>query len=123
MVLSVCLKTYQDVPETWFPAADVARRLAAKAGYRWRVGNRMSRQGLPRGTDEPGAEQAADLLAIALEDVGFDVGRDFPGLTSGAGVDGVGFVELGRVSGGVAWGLACVLTKAAGRGVFLRNSK
>ncbi|GIH08087.1 hypothetical protein Rhe02_61540 [Rhizocola hellebori] len=69
--------------------------------------------------DAKGAQDAADLLALALEDVGFDVGRDFPSLSSGAGPGGVGFVELGRVSGGVAFDLAIVLTAAKGRGITL----
>jgi len=80
----------------------------------------MARQGSPTGADdELSAQQAADVLALALEDVGFDVGRAFPMLTSGAGSDGVGFVELGRVTAGIASGLAGVLAKAAGRGVSL----
>ena len=80
----------------------------------------MARQGSPSGADdEPSAQQAADVLALALEDVGFDVGRAFPMLTSGTGLDGVGFVELGRVTGGVASSLAYVLAEAAGRGISL----
>ncbi|HEX6686065.1 MAG TPA: hypothetical protein VF062_25035 [Candidatus Limnocylindrales bacterium] len=63
------------------------------------------------------AQHAADVLALALEDVGFDVGRAFPMLSSGIGADGVGFVQLGRVTGGVASGLAWVLAEAAGRGL------
>ncbi|HZM76723.1 MAG TPA: hypothetical protein VFC19_13405 [Candidatus Limnocylindrales bacterium] len=69
--------------------------------------------------NQPDVQQAADLLAVALEDVGFDVGRAFPMLTSGTGSAGVGFVELGRVTSGVASGLAWVLSEAAGRGVSL----
>lgn len=78
----------------------------------------MAGQGSRSGADdELSAQQAADLLAIALEDVGFDVGRAFPMMTSGTGLDGVGFVELGRVTAGIASGLASVLSEAAGRGV------
>jgi len=80
----------------------------------------MARQGTPSGADDELSEQqAADLLALALEDVGFDVGRAFPALSSGTGLDGVGFVELGRVTAGIASGLALVLSQAAGRGVSL----
>jgi len=80
----------------------------------------MARQGTPSGADDELSEQqAADLLALALEDVGFDVGRAFPALSSGTGLDGVGFVEVGRVTAGIASGLALVLSQAAGRGVSL----
>ena len=80
----------------------------------------MARQATPSGADDELSEQqAADLLALALEDVGFDVGRAFPALSSGTGLDGVGFVEVGRVTAGIASGLALVLSQAAGRGVSL----
>ncbi|WP_117209487.1 hypothetical protein [Allorhizocola rhizosphaerae] len=79
----------------------------------------MDEQGSLAGSDERDVQQVADRLALALEDVGFDVGRAFPMLTSGSGPDGVGFVQLGRVTRGVASDLASVLSRAAGRGVSL----
>lgn len=80
----------------------------------------MADEGGPLGFD-PGARarRPADGLALALEDVGFDVGRDFPMLGEGIAHDGVPFVELGRVSEAVASGLAAVLVRAAQRGVTL----
>lgn len=69
----------------------------------------------------PGAElraqQAADRLALAFEDIGFDVGRAFPMLGAGADRYGVQVVELGRVSVDVAEVLAAVLGRAAVRGL------
>lgn len=80
----------------------------------------MAKQGSPTGADdELTAQQAADVLALALEEIGFDVGRAFPMLSSGEGLNGVGYVELGRVTVGIASGLAWALAEAAGRGVSL----
>lgn len=63
------------------------------------------------------ARQSADRLALALEEVGFDVGRAFPML--GASVDSRGGpgVELGRVAAAVADRLSMVLTEAVRYGV------
>ncbi len=82
-------------------------------------GDRMDEQWSPASASESYAQYVADQLALALEDIGFDVGRAFPMLTSGIGPDEAGFVELGRVTGGVALGLASVLSQAARRGVSL----
>ncbi len=80
----------------------------------------MTGQGPPADTDGgPAAQRAADRLALAVEDVGFDVGQAFPMLHSGVSSDGLGFVELGRVTREVAWSLAVVLAEAARRGVTL----
>lgn len=80
----------------------------------------MDEQGPVAGRDdERGAQDAADFLAVALESVGFDVGMAFPQLTSGAGRGGIGYVELGRVAGGVAFDLATILSAAAKRGIAL----
>ena len=64
-----------------------------------------------------GAQRAADRLALALEEVGFDVGRAFPGLGSGLDRAGAPAVDLGQVTVPVAEGLAVVLSQAAGHGV------
>lgn len=70
------------------------------------------------GRPEPGggAQRAADRLALALEDVGFDVGRDFPSLSSGVDRAGAPVVQLGQVTAPVADGLASVLSQAAQHG-------
>ena len=60
------------------------------------------------------AQRAADTLALALEDAGFDVGRAFPLQRSH---DDVPVVELGPLTPGVAVQLAWVLGQAAERGV------
>ena len=76
---------------------------------------------MPEGQPSSGlggaAQRSADRLAVALEEVGFDVGRAFPML--GAGVDARGGpgVELGRVAVAVADGLSAVLTGAVRHGV------
>lgn len=63
------------------------------------------------------ARRAADGLALALEDVGFDVGRVFPLLRATAGQDGAPVVEIGPMTPRVAAQLAQVLAQAAGRGI------
>lgn len=65
------------------------------------------------------AQSSADRLALALEEVGFDVGRAFPMLSDGTGRDGAPVVELGRVTVDVAAQLSQLLTRAVGRGVAL----
>jgi hypothetical protein len=52
-------------------------------------------------------------LALALEEVGFDVGLAFPMLDSGVDHDGNPIVDIGRVAESVASQLATVLTRAA----------
>jgi hypothetical protein len=76
----------------------------------------MPEQGQLPGFGVP-ARRSADRLALALEEVGFDVGRAFPML--GAGVDARGRpgVELGRVAVTVADRLSAVLTEAVRHGV------
>jgi hypothetical protein len=66
------------------------------------------------------ARRSADRLAVALEEVGFDVGREFPMLTGCADRHGEPAVALGRVSASVADGLSAVLTEAARHGVATR---
>jgi hypothetical protein len=68
-------------------------------------------------TAEVRARRAADRLAVALEEVGFDVGRAFPALTSRLDRDGTPVVDLGTVTDGVAAQLADVLARATSRGV------
>jgi hypothetical protein len=62
------------------------------------------------------AERTADRLAVALEDVGFDVGRAFPVLNGGVDRRGHPIVDLGRVAEPVAFQLATVLARAAASG-------
>jgi hypothetical protein len=59
------------------------------------------------------AQRSADRLALALEDVGFDVGREFPMLQGGVDQAGAPVVDLGRVTEAVASRLSLVLTRAA----------
>jgi hypothetical protein len=63
------------------------------------------------------AQLSADRLAVVLEEIGFDVGRAFPMLSSGVDRDGAPGVELGRVALAVADQLATVLAEAVRRGV------
>lgn len=78
----------------------------------------MADQGVS-GRAESVAQRSADSLAIALEDVGFDVGRAFPSLRGHVGIDGAPLVDLGSVAEAVASGLSSVLAEAARRGVVL----
>jgi hypothetical protein len=66
---------------------------------------------------EAEAERSADRLAFALEDVGFDVGQEFPALYDAIGRQGSPVVRLGDVRPPVADRLAAVLTDAAAQGV------
>jgi hypothetical protein len=80
----------------------------------------MTGQEAPTGADGgASAQRAADRLALALEDVGFDVGQAFPMLHSGTNRNGAPLVELGSVTEGVASDLATVLLEAARLGVTL----
>lgn len=80
----------------------------------------MAAEGVPSASDsEARAHLSADQLALALEEVGFDVGRDFPMLGSGLNRDGSPYVELGRVAESVASGLSTILIRAAQHGVTL----
>lgn len=63
------------------------------------------------------AQRAADGLALALEDVGFDVGRVFPALRGNVESGGTPTVELGRITAEVAAQLTAVLSDAARHGV------
>jgi hypothetical protein len=65
------------------------------------------------------AQRAADSLALALEDVGFDVGQAYPQLRGEVSPDGGSVVELGWVTAEIASSLASVLARAAKRGVTL----
>jgi hypothetical protein len=62
------------------------------------------------------AERTADRLAVALENVGFDVGRTFPALNGELDREGRPVVDLGRVAEPVASQLATVLARAAESG-------
>lgn len=65
------------------------------------------------------ADLAADRLALALEDVGFDVGVAFPALRGGVNRHGADAVELGAVAPTVATQLSMVLAWAARRGITI----
>jgi hypothetical protein len=59
------------------------------------------------------ARRAADRLALSLEDVGFDVGRDFPMLHDAIDRQGLAVVRLGDVRPSIAERLVTVLSCAA----------
>ena len=63
------------------------------------------------------ARKAADRLATALEDAGFDVGREFPGLYGDIGKQGTGVVRIGDLEVATANQLADVLWRAANAGI------
>ncbi|MEU0559886.1 hypothetical protein [Dactylosporangium sp. NPDC006015] len=65
------------------------------------------------------AQRAADALAGALEEAGFDVGRAFPDLRTTVDQAGSAHVEIGPMAPDVAGQLAGLLTEAAGRGISL----
>lgn len=75
----------------------------------------MVEQEPPTDSDpESVAQRAADHLALALEDVGFDVGRAFPLLHGRLDREGAPVVDLGHVAASVASRLTAVLSRAAG---------
>lgn len=89
-------------------------RLFVGARRKWcGMGDHVS----PEQPAEAVAQRSADRLALALEDVGFDVGQAFPMLRGALDRDGTPVVELGRVAAEVADGLANVLVRAARLGV------
>jgi len=63
------------------------------------------------------ALQAADRLAVALEEAGFDVGRSFPALQGSITLDATARVELGRVTAQDAVRLATLLEQAVAQGI------
>jgi hypothetical protein len=63
------------------------------------------------------AQLSADRLALALEEVGFDVGRAFPMLGGVLDKHGRPSVELGRLTAIVADQLSTVLSQAVQWGV------
>jgi hypothetical protein len=68
---------------------------------------------------EQPAQRAADRLALALEDIGFDVGVAFPQLHGRIGQPGPATVFLGNVAPAVATSLASILTDAVNLGLTL----
>ncbi|MEV4535393.1 hypothetical protein AB0J82_16335 [Asanoa sp. NPDC049518] len=66
-----------------------------------------------------GAQTSVDRLAIALEDVGFDVGQEFSELHDTIGRHGIAVVRLGDIGPATADRLALVLSRAAERGISL----
>jgi hypothetical protein len=67
----------------------------------------------------PLAQQAADRLALALEEVGFDVGVAFPGLRGLLDVSGTPAVYLGSVTSAVSSDLSSFLGDAVRLGATL----
>jgi hypothetical protein len=65
------------------------------------------------------AQGAADRLALALEEIGFDVGVSFPGLHGAPNKSGTPTVYLGTVTADVASDLSDFLTDAVHRGAAL----
>lgn len=65
------------------------------------------------------AHDAADRLALTLEEVGFDVGVAFPGLHGASDKSGTPTVHLGNVTSTVALDLSAVLANAVGLGATL----
>jgi hypothetical protein len=63
---------------------------------------------------ETTARIAADRLAIALEEAGFDVGREFAGLGHRVDASGTPSVNLGHVAASVAARLAELLLRPEG---------
>ncbi|BEL04465.1 hypothetical protein Q0Z83_026560 [Actinoplanes sichuanensis] len=57
------------------------------------------------------ARQATDRLALVLEDAGFDVGQDFPGLHDAVDRTGSVVVRLGDVTAAVADRLTELLSR------------
>jgi len=59
--------------------------------------------------NQESARRAADRLALALEDAGFDVGQVFPALHDSVGRQGLAVVRIGDVGPAVAERLAALL--------------
>ncbi|NMO50927.1 hypothetical protein HH310_06940 [Actinoplanes sp. TBRC 11911] len=57
------------------------------------------------------ARKSADRLAIALEEIGFDVGQEFPALDGAVSREGSAVVRIGDVQPDIADGLASALTR------------
>lgn len=62
---------------------------------------------------EGAARRSADRLALALEEAGFDVGREFPALYDAIGRQGSAVVRIGDIEPAVADRLASALTSGA----------
>jgi hypothetical protein len=67
------------------------------------------------------AQAAADQLATALEEVGFDVGREFTMLQGRTDLSRAPRVDVGRISIISAARLVSILTEAAQRGMTVAN--
>jgi len=124
-------KKSRDVLGTRFRSHRRASRLLVGGMPRWPVGGDASSSGgrpemtvdgtamvarEPSSGSDPDvvAQWSADRLALALEDVGFDVGREFPMLRGRVDGDGLPVVEMGRVTATVAAQLATVLSLVDG---------
>ncbi|WP_433609550.1 hypothetical protein ACQP2P_38635 [Dactylosporangium sp. CA-139114] len=67
------------------------------------------------------ARRAADALALALEEAGFDVGREFPLLQATVSRDGTPTVEVGHLVPVVAERLADLIARAASSDVTVEG--
>jgi hypothetical protein len=67
----------------------------------------------PEQAGETSARAATGRLALALEDAGFDVGRDFPELNDAVDRDGLSVVRLGDIQPAIADRLAALVGSAA----------
>ncbi|MEV4343548.1 hypothetical protein AB0J83_03580 [Actinoplanes sp. NPDC049596] len=65
--------------------------------------------------EQESAQRSADRLALALEDVGFDVGQEFSALHDAIDRQGAAVVRIGDVLPIVADRLAAVLMSGAAR--------
>jgi hypothetical protein len=61
--------------------------------------------------EQEAARQATDRLALVLEDAGFDVGQEFPGLHDAVDRTGSVVVRLGDVTAAVADRLTELLSR------------
>jgi hypothetical protein len=66
----------------------------------------------PPSSPDEATQHTADRLALALEEVGFDVGRDFPSLGARMGVTREWLITFGDVRPAVAARLADLLIRS-----------
>ena len=78
---------------------------------------------MTRGPSDPrhAARMSADLLALALENVGFDVGREFGMLRGAVDYRAQPAVDLGQITESAAQRLTTVLSRAAAAGIVLQS--
>jgi hypothetical protein len=64
-----------------------------------------------KSAEQAAAQRSADRLALALEEVGFDVGQEFPVLHDAMGRQGSAVVRIGDIRPAIADRLASALTR------------